>query len=85
MNCLTDQLWVNNISMLFCNSELLPLSNISFNKKINAVTRLVIIIFLMISIFNIKYGLYFLLSTLIIILIITFLKKKKTIKKTTTT
>lgn len=81
MNCLTDQLWVNNISMLFCNSELLPLSNISFNKKINAVTRLVIIIFLMISIFNIKYGLYFLLSSLIIILIITFLKKKENYKE----
>jgi hypothetical protein len=53
----------------------------SFNKQINAITRLVIIIFLIISIFNTKYSLYFLIFSLIIILAITYFKKKEKYKQ----
>jgi hypothetical protein len=54
----------------------LPLAGSTVESQLNAITRLIIIIFLVVLIFNWKQGLVFLVSGILIVIIIYFLERK---------
>jgi hypothetical protein len=80
MNCLKNEVWWKNIRNLFCSHNIIPEKNSNLNSEINSLTRLVIIIFLVFSIFDTKYALLFLLISNIFI-ILYYLQKNKGMSK----
>ena len=74
-----NKIWIENISDLFCDYKLLPLGCQTLECTINAITRFIFFIFILILIaFDLKKSLIFLsLSLLFIIIIYYILKNKK--------
>jgi hypothetical protein len=77
-----NKIWIENISDLFCNFQILPLGCDTLESKINAITRFIIIIFiLLLLVFNIKISLVFLTLSLTIIIIYYYISKNKKMSK----
>ena len=81
MNCKQNEVWWKHIPNLLCSHNIIPDKNSSLNVEINSITRLVIIIFLVFLIFDIKYALLFLVISNIFI-ILYYLQKSKEMSKT---
>ena len=73
-----NKIWIENIKDLFCDFKLLPIGTMSLESKINAITRLIIFLFILfLLIFDLKISLFFLLISLLIILIFYYIMKNK--------
>jgi len=73
-----NKIWIENIKNLFCEFKLLPLSNMTLESKINALTRLVFFVSLLfLLIFDVKFSLFFLFTSLLIIIIFYYIIKDK--------
>jgi hypothetical protein len=75
MNC-DNQFYIENLSILFSNIQVVPTSNMNLSEQLNAMTRLVIIIFIIMLLFNIKYSMPFLIISLSFIIIIYYIQTK---------
>ena len=72
-----DHFWLNDPKVLFKNPYLIPTEKqMSLEEQFNAFTRLVIILFLILFLFNVKNSLLFFIITLILIFILYYLQKK---------
>tara|TARA_Y100000389_G_C17460524_1_gene521345 strand:+ start:1769 stop:3232 length:1464 start_codon:yes stop_codon:yes gene_type:complete len=80
MNCKQNEVWWKHLPNLICSHSIIPDKNSGLNVEINSITRLVIIIFLVFSVFDIKYALLFLLISNIFI-ILYYLQKSKEMSK----
>jgi len=67
--------WLENPKTLFSSIQVVPLSSISFEEQLNSVTRLLIIVFIIMLLFNFRYSMHFLLISLGIIIIVYINKK----------
>jgi len=65
-----EKFWLNNFYCLFRDYKVLPTENMTFNQQMNAVTRLVILVFLILLVFSFRESLIFLLISLLIIIIL---------------
>ncbi len=69
--------WVENISDLFCDFRLVPLKNMNLESQMNALTRLVFFIFVLLLLFlDIKNSLIFLVIGIIMIITFYYIKRK---------
>ena len=81
MSCNPNTTWFQGLSNLFCSKDLLPLSNMTLEQQINAITRSVIIIFVIIMLFDVKCALVFLVVSVIFIIILYYLQRSAMSKK----
>lgn len=76
MNLCQNKFWVENPCELFCSYELIPTNIMTLEENINAITRLVFAIFIILLLFNTKYSLIFLLLSIVILIFIYYLQIK---------
>ena len=80
MNC-QNKFWVENITDLFCSTTLMPLSCMDLEDQMNSLTRLVILVFIVLIVVDLKFATLFLTISLIIITIFYYLYKNKMVRE----
>lgn len=73
--CKKNKLWLEYIPNLICDYSLIPLNGMSLAEQMNALTRFVIIITLVLYLFNFRFSLLFLLLSLLFIIILYYIQK----------
>ena len=69
--------WTENLTDLFCDFRLIPFKNMDLESQMNALTRLVLFIFIILLLLSdIKNSIIFLIITLTIIIIFYYIKRK---------
>lgn len=79
-NCNTDckkVFWLESPDCLFSNAQIIPNQNMSLEERMNAITRLIIIVFVILLIMKHKNALAFLIVGLIIVIIAYYSQKKE--------
>jgi len=76
LTCQKNKLWIENISNLFCDTSLIPLEGMSLAEQMNALTRLVIIVFLILFLLGYEQSILFLLLSLLFIIILFYIQSK---------
>ena len=76
MSCNPNTTWFQGLSNLFCSKDLLPLSSMTLEQQINAITRSVIIIFVIIMLFDVKCAIVFFVVSVIFIIILYYLQRR---------
>lgn len=71
-----NKIWLENISELFCSFNIIPLEGMSLEGQLNALTRLVICVFLVLMLLGYKHHFLFLLLSLVFIVILYYIQKK---------
>lgn len=72
-----DKIWIEEPADLFLNFDLVPNNRMSKEERINCITRIVLLIFLVMYFLKYKYSLQFLFLSLLIILILYFINTKE--------
>jgi hypothetical protein len=75
MHC-QNKFWLENITDLFCNFNLVPFTTMTNEQQLNAITRLVFIIFIILLLLNFKQSVPFLILSLFFIITIYYIQKK---------
>jgi hypothetical protein len=75
LTCNPNTTWFQGLSNLFCSKDLLPLSSMTLEEQINAITRCVIIIFVIIMLFDVKCAIVFLVVSIIFIILLYYLQR----------
>ena len=76
LKCQKNKLWLENIGNLICTFSLVPLDGMSLAEQMNALTRLVIVIFLVLLLLGFRHSLLFLLLALLFIIILYYIQRK---------
>jgi hypothetical protein len=69
--------WLKNPACLFDDLTVIPTSGMTLAEKMNTLTRLVILIFIIMLIFEYKYAVHFFLIALLLIIIFYYARKKE--------
>ena len=69
--------WLEDIKSLFTAPEVVPMGNMSLQEQMNAMTRLVLILFAIMLLLNFKYSTEFLVISMAFIIIIYYIQRKK--------
>jgi len=75
-NC-QGKFWLERLAELVCNFEVIPTTNMTLSAQLNALTRLVVLISIILLLFNLRYGLIFLFVGLIFLIILYYTQRKK--------
>ena len=70
-----NKFWVEDICSLFTNVQLVPLDGMTLYEQFNAITRIVIIVFMILSLFGYENSTLFLLFSLLFITIIYYIQQ----------
>lgn len=73
--CQKNKLWLESIPNLVCDYSLIPLDGMNLAEQMNALTRLVIIVALILYLFDFRFSLLFLLLSLLFIIILYYIQK----------
>ena len=73
--CRKNKFWIENIANLFCEFTLIPLDGMSLSEQMNALSRLVIIIFLVLLLLGVRFSILFLLLSLLFIIILYYIQR----------
>ena len=76
VKCKTDKLWLEYIPNLFCSFNLIPLEGMSLAQQMNALTRLILLVTLVLHLMGFKHSFLFLLLALLFIIIIYYIQRK---------
>ena len=71
----THKFWLEDPKVLFCTDRVLPLHGMNFEQQMNALTRLILIICIILYVFNFKYTVLILLITLLLIIILYYVQR----------
>ena len=71
-----NKIWFQNLPELFCDFKIIPTTDMNLEQQLNAITRLVLILFIIILLFNVKQSFIFLAVSLIFIIVFYFVQKK---------
>jgi hypothetical protein len=75
MSCSDKKFWLENVGALFSSIQVVPHGNMNLAEQLNAITRLVLIIGVIMWLFNFRYGLHFLIISLVFIIIIYYIQR----------
>ena len=71
-----DKIWIENFRELFCNFNVIPCNGMSLKHQLNAITRLVILIFIILFLlFDFRYALLFFVLSLLFIIILYYIQR----------
>lgn len=74
---MTDKnFWLENFSALFSSFQIVPFKNQILEEQLNAITRLLLIVFVLMLLFNFSYSIHFLIISMIFIIIIYYIQKR---------
>ena len=73
---LRDKFWTENLGALFTSAQVVPLTSMGLAEQLNALTRLMIIIFAIMYLFNFSYAVPFLVISLAFIIILYYIQKR---------
>ena len=73
--CRKNKFWIENIANLFCEFTLIPLDGMRLAEQMNALSRLVIIIFLVLLLIGVRFSILFLLLSLLFIIILYYIQR----------
>lgn len=76
LSCKQD-FWLINFPDLFCGTSIIPLSNMTIETQMNAMTRLIGIIYMVLLLTGFRYATLFFVASLFIIIVLYFIKRKK--------
>lgn len=76
LKCSKNKLWLENPLNLVCDTSMIPLEGMSYTEQMNAITRLVIVIFIIMLLVGFKDSLFFLVISLIFIIILYYYQRK---------
>jgi hypothetical protein len=76
LRCQKNKFWIENITNLFCTFSLIPLDDMNLAEQMNALTRLVIVIYVILLLFGFRFSMLFLLLSLLFITILYYIQKK---------
>jgi len=76
MTCVDKKFYLENFGALLSNIQVVPMPDMNLAEQLNALTRLVIIIFIIMLLFNFKYSMQFLIISLLFIIIIYYIQRK---------
>jgi hypothetical protein len=84
MHCTKKLFWVENISNLFCDFDLVPMKAMTTEEQMNCLTRVVLLIFLFLFVLDYRYDCLFLGIALMLVIVLYYtlrsLKHKPTIE-----
>lgn len=72
-----NKLWLEKPSNLFCSFNVVPLSHMTLEEQLNAITRLVLFVFLILVLLNFKHSSLFLLLSLLFIIILYYIQRNQ--------
>ena len=72
-----NKIWLENITDLFCSLNVIPLSKMNLEAQLNALTRLVILVFLILLLIGFKHSVLFLLLSLLFIIILYYIQRNQ--------
>ena len=75
LTCNPNTTWFQGLSNLFCSKDLLPLSSMTLEQQINAITRSMMIIFVIIMLFDVKCAIVFIVVSIIFIILLYYLQR----------
>lgn len=75
LKCRKNKFWIENITNLFCEFTLIPLDGMNLTEQMNALSRLVIIIFLVLFLLGVHFSILFLLLSLLFIIILYYIQR----------
>jgi hypothetical protein len=78
-----EELWLEDITQLFCNYSMVPLDGMGLAAQMNSITRLVIVVFVVLLLLDFKNSLLFLLLSLLFIIILYYIQRKQMDNRTT--
>jgi hypothetical protein len=74
-NTTHTKFWTEDITQLFCSTKIVPNENESLEEQMNALSRLILVFFVLLFMINWKYDIIFLFLSLIFIIILYYIKK----------
>jgi hypothetical protein len=77
LKCQANKFWCENPPNIVCDASIIPMKDMSLENKYNAITRLVILVFLILTVLNINHSGLFLIISLLIIIILYYLQKNR--------
>ena len=77
LRCRKNEFWLENPSNLLCSTELIPLQGMSLASQLNAVTRLLLLIFVVLLLLDFKWASLFLLLSILFIIILYYIQKSQ--------
>ena len=81
VSCTKNKFWLENPVQLFCSYDLIPLDSMSLSEQMNALSRLVFFVSIILLLLGFKQSILFLLISLVFIIIIYYIQKMKHIQK----
>ena len=73
--CQKNKFWMEKPINLFCTMDVVPLDEMSIAEQMNSLTRLVVIVYFILTLVGFKYSLLFLLLSLLFIIILYYIQK----------
>lgn len=82
IQCQNDKLWTEHLPNLVCSRALIPMTHMNLAEQLNALTRLVIVIFLVLLLFGIGHSIIFLLLAMLFIICLYYIQKNRMSRET---
>lgn len=73
----SEKFWLQNLGSLFSSPQMIPMKNMNFSEQLNAITRLIVVIFVVLFLIKFEYAIHFLVLSLAFIIIIFYVQKRK--------
>jgi len=73
--CQKTKFWLENPINLLCSCDIVPLDDMILSEQMNAITRLIFIVFLILILFNFHSSFLFLLLSLVLIIILYYIQR----------
>ena len=83
ISCIKNKFWLENPVQLFCSYELIPLNSMTLQEQMNALTRLVFFVSLILFLLGFKQTILFLLILLVFIIIVYYIQMKTAVENYT--
>jgi hypothetical protein len=77
MTCIDKTFYLENLKALFCSIQVVPTTDMNLEEQLNAITRLILMIFIIMILFNFVYSMHFLIFSLLFIISIYYIQKMK--------
>uniref|UniRef100_A0A6C0ELE4 Minor capsid protein P9 transmembrane helices domain-containing protein n=1 Tax=viral metagenome TaxID=1070528 RepID=A0A6C0ELE4_9ZZZZ len=76
MTCVDKKFWLENLGALFSSIQVVPTHTMNLAQQLNSITRLLLIVFIIMLLFNFKYSVHFLVISIVFIIIIYYMQRK---------
>ena len=73
--CQKSKFWLENPINLICSCDIVPLDDMILSEQMNAITRLIFVVFLILILFNFNSSFLFLLLSLVLIIILYYIQR----------